>query len=75
MLSFDTSLIPAVIDQYKLLGIKHEPLSLIPPDFERSLSPLQHALSLLRNCGICPPPAFNQFDLNNEYANPISRLA
>jgi len=74
MLSFDTSLIPTVIDQYKLLGIKHEPLSLIPPNFERPLPPLQPAVFAPKLRDL-PPPALDQFDLDDEFANPISRLA
>jgi intraflagellar transport protein 52 len=31
---FDTDLVPEAIDLYKTLGIKHEPLTLIPPQFE-----------------------------------------
>jgi len=31
---FDTDLVPESIDLYKTLGVKHEPLTLIPPQFE-----------------------------------------
>lgn len=31
---FDTDLVPESIDLYQTLGIKHEPLTLIPPQFE-----------------------------------------
>lgn len=32
--TFDTDLVPESIDLYGTLGIKHEPLTLIPPQFE-----------------------------------------
>lgn len=31
---FDTDLVPESIDLYRTLGVKHEPLSLISPQFE-----------------------------------------
>jgi len=74
MLSFDTSLIPTVINLYNTLNVKHEPLSLIPPDFERPLPPLQPAVFAPKLRDL-PPPALDQFDLDDEFANPISRLA
>ena len=41
LFSFNTDLIKPTIDMYKELRIKHEPLSLIPPQFETPLPPLQ----------------------------------
>ena len=41
LFSFNTDLIKPSIDMYKELRIKHEPLSLIPPQFETPLPPLQ----------------------------------
>lgn len=37
---FDTDLVPESIDLYKTLGIKHEPLTLIPPQFETPMPQL-----------------------------------
>lgn len=31
---FDTDLVPESIELYKTLGVKHDPLTLIPPQFE-----------------------------------------
>jgi intraflagellar transport protein 52 len=41
LFSFNTDLIKPTIDMYNELRIKHEPLSLIPPQFETPLPPLQ----------------------------------
>lgn len=38
--TFDTDLVPESIDLYKTLGIKHEPLTLIPPQFETPMPQL-----------------------------------
>ena len=37
---FDTDLVPESIELYKTLGIKHEPLTLIPPQFETPMPQL-----------------------------------
>lgn len=31
---FDTDLVPETIDLFKTLNVKHEPITLIPPQFE-----------------------------------------
>jgi len=41
---FDTNLIPEAIKLYQELGVRHEPLTLIPPQFETPLPPLQPAV-------------------------------
>lgn len=43
LFKFDTSLIPECVKLYKQMGVKHEPLSLIPPQFECPLPPLAPA--------------------------------
>eukprot|EP00501_MAST-03F_sp_TOSAG23-6_P002481 GSMAST32.ASY1.ANO1.2592.1 assembled CDS len=44
LFKFHTGLIPEAVTLYKKLGIKKEPLSLIPPQFECPMPPLQPAV-------------------------------
>jgi intraflagellar transport protein 52 len=71
---FDTNLIPETIALYKQLGVKHEPLHLILPQFEMPLPPLQAAVfpPTIREP---PPPALDQFDLDEHFASERLRLA
>ena len=41
LFAFDTKLVPETVKLYKDLRLKHEPLSLIPPEFECPLPPLE----------------------------------
>lgn len=43
--SIDMQLVPAAIEAYGKLNVKHEPLRLITPQFETPLPPLQPAVS------------------------------
>merc|ERR1712182_200639 len=59
---------------YGLLGVKHGPLTLIPPQFETPMPPLQPA--------VFPPvlrepmaPALDLFDLDEQFASERVRLA
>jgi len=74
LFKFDTSLIPEVVTMYDQLDVKHEPLSLIPPQFEHPLPPLQPAVfpPSLREP---PPPALDLFDLDDQFASDKVRLA
>lgn len=74
LFKFDTNLIPEAVALYKQLNVKHEPLSLIPPQFETPLPPLQPAVfpPTLREP---PPPALDQFDLDEHFASERLRLA
>jgi len=74
LFKFDTDLIPEAVDLYEQLGVKHEPLSLIPPQFECPLPPLNPAVfpPALREL---PPPALDMFDLDEHFASPKERLA
>ncbi|KAJ0406383.1 hypothetical protein P43SY_006991 [Pythium insidiosum] len=74
LFKFDTSLIPEAVALYKELGVKHEPLTLIPPQFELPLPPLKPAVfpPTLREP---PPPALDQFDLDEHFASETLRLA
>ncbi|EQC25780.1 hypothetical protein SDRG_16376 [Saprolegnia diclina VS20] len=74
LFTFDTSLIPEAVALFKELGVKHEPLTLIPPQFECPLPPLKPAVfpPILREP---PPPALDQFDLDEHFASESLRLA
>jgi len=74
LFKFDTSLIPEAVNLYAELDVKHEPLSLIPPQFEHPLPPLQPAVfpPSLREP---PPPALDLFDLDEQFASDKVRLA
>lgn len=41
---FNTMKIPKAVDLYKDLDLKHEPLTLIPPNFESPMPPLKPAV-------------------------------
>lgn len=43
--SVNMDCVPQVLQAYEELGVKHEPLRLIPPQFESPLPPLQAAVS------------------------------
>jgi len=74
MLSFDTSMIPAVLKMYDEVNVKHEPLTLIQPEFERPMPPLQPAVFQPKMMDMSPP-SLEQFDLDEEFAEPSTRLA
>ena len=74
MLSYDTNLIPDVIELYKALDVKKEPLTLIPPEFERPIPPLTAAVFHPKMKEL-PPPALDKFDLDEEFAESSVRLA
>ena len=72
--SFTTNIIPEAVNLYGDLRVKHEPLSLIPPQFECPQPDLQPAVfpPALREP---PPPALDQFDLDEHFASEKIRLA
>ncbi len=74
LFKFDTNLIPEAVALYETLGVKHEPLTLIPPQFECPLPPLQPAVfpPTLKEP---PPPSLDQFDLDEHFASEKIRLA
>ncbi|KAI8801523.1 hypothetical protein BJ742DRAFT_863908 [Cladochytrium replicatum] len=74
LFKFDTSLIPAALQLYEQLGLKHEPLTLIQPQFETPLPPLAPAIfpPVLRDL---PPPSLDLFDLDEQFASERVRLA
>ncbi|KAJ3264992.1 Intraflagellar transport protein 52 [Chytriomyces hyalinus] len=74
LFNFDTSLVPEAINLYEELRLKQEPLSLIQPQFETPLPPLQPAVfpPALREL---PPPSLDLFDLDEHFASERVRLA
>jgi intraflagellar transport protein 52 len=74
LFAFDTNLIPETIQLYDDLKLKHEPLSLIPPEFECPLPPLEPAVfaPMLREADA---PSLDQFDLDEHFASKKLRLA
>lgn len=74
LFKFDTNLIPEVKALFEQLGVKKEPLGLIPPQFETPLPPLQPAVfpPTLREP---PPPALEKFDLDEQFASEKVRMA
>ncbi len=74
MFKFDTDLIPLTIQVYDALGVPHEPLTLIPPQFECPLPKLV-AASFPPAMREPAPPALDQFDLDEHFAKETPRLA
>lgn len=74
LFKFDTDLIPEAVKLYDALGVKHEPLTLIPPQFETPMPDLKPAVfpPCLREP---PPPALDLFDLDEQFASERVRLA
>lgn len=74
LFKFDTDLIPEAVKLYNQLGVKHEPLTLIPPQFETPMPALQPAV--FPPCLREPPaPALDLFDLDEQFASERVRLA
>lgn len=74
LFKFDTNLIPEAVQLYTRLNVKHEPLSLIPPQFEVPLPPLQPAVFMpcMREL---PAPALDLYDLDEHFSSEKNRLA
>jgi len=74
MFRFDTDLIPQTLRLYETLGVPHETLTLIPPQFEAPLPKLLPATfpPAMREPA---PPALDQFDLDEHFAKEGLRLA
>merc|ERR1719265_2615488 len=74
LFKFDTDLIPEGVKLYQQLGVKHEPLTLIHPQFETPMPALQPAV--YAPCLREPPmPALDLFDLDEQFASERVRLA
>eukprot|EP00605_Chrysophyceae_sp_TOSAG23-4_P000781 GSChrysophyteH1.ASY1.ANO1.870.1 assembled CDS len=74
MFRFDVDLIPPTLRLYETLGVPHETLTLIPPQFEAPLPKLLPATfpPAMREP---PAPALDQFDLDEHFAKEGLRLA
>lgn len=72
--ALDTSVIPDAIRAYETLGVPHEPLQLINPEFETPLPPLEPAVfpPTFREL---EPPALDLFDLDDNFSSERVRLA
>lgn len=74
MFRFDVDLIPQTLRLYETLGVPHETLTLIPPQFEAPLPKLMPATfpPAMREA---QSPALDQFDLDEHFAKEGRRLA
>jgi intraflagellar transport protein 52 len=74
LFKYDTKLIPEAVALYDKLNVKHDALSLIPPQFEVPLPPRQPAVFMpcMREL---PPPALDLFDLDEHFSTEKLRLA
>lgn len=74
LFKLDTSLVPEAVALYSRLGVKKAPLTLINPQFETPLPPLQPAVfpPAIREP---PPPPLELFDLDEHFASQQNRLA
>ncbi len=68
LFKLDTSMIAEAIQLYGKYNVKKAPLSLIPPQFETPLPPLQPAVfpPAIREP---PPPVLELFDLDEQFAS------
>ncbi|CAH0387346.1 unnamed protein product [Bemisia tabaci] len=66
--------VASILDAYKELNIKHEPLKLIPPQFQIPFPPLQVAVfpPSFRDLN---PPCLELYDLEEAFSSERSRLA
>eukprot|EP01002_Notosolenus_urceolatus_P001104 NODE_1281_length_1492_cov_101.135828_g1065_i0.p1 GENE.NODE_1281_length_1492_cov_101.135828_g1065_i0~~NODE_1281_length_1492_cov_101.135828_g1065_i0.p1 ORF type:complete len:443 (+),score=141.14 NODE_1281_length_1492_cov_101.135828_g1065_i0:52-1380(+) len=74
MFRFDTSVIPEAVQLYDQLSVKHEPLTLIHPEFEVPLPALQPAVFGPTHREP-PAPALDLFDLDAQFASVAIQLA
>eukprot|EP00759_Apiculatamorpha_spiralis_P039328 PhF_6_TR38144/c0_g1_i1/m.56974/K19681/IFT52; intraflagellar transport protein 52 len=71
---FDTNLVPEVVQLYSQVHVKHEPLTLIHPEFETPLPPVLPATFPPSNRDLAPP-SLDLFDLDEHFASERVRLA
>ncbi|CAK1591233.1 unnamed protein product [Parnassius mnemosyne] len=74
LFSLNLAQLPEVLGLYDALGVKHEPLRLIAPQFETPYPPLQLAVfpPTFREP---PPPPLELFDLDEAFSSERSQLA
>lgn len=68
LFKFDTDLVPEVVALYEKVGVKHELLTLIPPQFEAPLPNLLPAV-FPPNLKEMQPPSLELFDLDEQFAS------
>lgn len=66
--------LPHVLQAFEELGVKHEPLRLIPPQFESPLPPLQAAV-FPPSFRDLPPPPLELYDLEEAFSSERARLS
>merc|ERR1712060_36517 len=74
LFGFGTELVPEAAQLYGQLGVKKGPLTLIAPQFEAPLPPLQPAV-FPPQPREPPPPPLDLFDLDEQFAGEAQRLA
>ncbi|XP_076230944.1 intraflagellar transport 52 [Calliopsis andreniformis] len=72
--SINLNMVPACIKAYEALGVKHEPLTLIPPHFETPLPPTQASV-FPPTFQELPPPALELFDLDEAFSSDLLKLS
>ncbi|XP_066591365.1 intraflagellar transport protein 52 homolog [Prorops nasuta] len=72
--SINLNMIPECIKAYEVLGVKHEPLSLIPPHFEAPLPPTQASV-FPPSFQELSPPALELYDLDDEFSSEFLKLS
>ncbi|CAK9805581.1 Intraflagellar transport protein 52 homolog [Anthophora plagiata] len=72
--SVNLDIVPACIKAYDALGVKHEPLTLIPPHFESPL-PSTQASVFPPSFQELPPPALELFDLDEAFSSDLLKLS
>jgi len=74
MFKIDNNLVPETLDLYTKLNVKQETLSIIPPQFETPLPPLQLAVfdPIIRDF---PNPSLELFDLDEQFASEKIKLS
>ena len=68
LFKFDTNLVGESIKMFEELAVKHEPLTLIPPQFECPMPNLKAAV-FPPSLKDLPPPSLDMFDLDEQFAN------
>jgi intraflagellar transport protein 52 len=71
---FDTDLVPQAIELFKTLNVVHQPLTLIPPQFETPMPQLQ-AATFLPCIKDLPPPSLDLYDLDEQFASERIKMA
>jgi intraflagellar transport protein 52 len=73
LFQFDTNIVPETVKLYSKVGVKHDTLTLIPPQFETPLPSLMPAV-FPPNLKEPPLPNLDLFDLDDEFASEKVRL-